>query len=346
MFCKLLSVVSVVVALFTISAAATRVAAQPPLSLELITESGFPIDGQRPWMDTLKNLGITNLRIRGARPDEEPAITNRGTDDNPRYDVIGVLAQDNRLHLPGLTVRFGQRQQLTDWFARVRAGGIDAVTGEAGAFGLTAKQFLALHEAVKPVITLETKGKPVREVVQQIVDSFPVTVEIDAAAAALVAGNEPVLDELRGLSRGTALAAAVRPLGLVVTVTGQGQRVAGLRVTKPSDKQEVWPVGIPPTGSPDKLVPALFKFINVDINDLPLSEALDAIQGRINIPVLFDRNALAKHEIDLNSKVNLPPKNSFYKKIIDDLLFQAKLRSELKVDDADKPFLWITSIKK
>jgi hypothetical protein len=345
MFRKLFPVVSIIVALLTIRASGSGEAAQPPLSLELVTESGLSPEGQQQWMDALKDLGIANLRIRSARPGDEPTIVNRGTDDNPRYAVIGVLAKDNQLVLPGLTVRFGQRQQLRDWFARVRSGGVDAVTGDAGAFGLTAKQFLALHEVVKPAIKFETKGKPVRAVVQQIVDSLPVTVEIEAAAAALVAG-EPVPDELQGLSRGTALAAAVRPLGLVVTVTGQGQRAAGLRVAKPSGKEETWPVGIAPTGSPDKLAPALFKFINVEVNERPLTEALDAIRGRINIPVLFDHNALAKHEIDLQAKVNLPPKKTFYKKIIDDLLFQAMLRSELRVDDADKPFLWITSIKK
>ena len=50
-------------------------------------------EGQQQWMDALKNLGITNLRIRSARPGDEPTIMNRGTDDNPRYAVIGVLAQ-------------------------------------------------------------------------------------------------------------------------------------------------------------------------------------------------------------------------------------------------------------
>ncbi|MHB0958019.1 MAG: hypothetical protein ACYC0X_11110 [Pirellulaceae bacterium] len=319
---------------------------EPPLSLELITLSGFPIDGQRQWMETLKDLGLAHVRIRSGRPDEEPTITNRGTDDEPRYVVVGVLSQDNRLHLPGLTVRSSQRQQLKDWIARVRSGGIDAVTGEAGAFGLTAKQFFALQEVMKPAITFATKGKPVRDVVQQITDTLPVAVEIDAAAAPLVAGRELVPDELQGLSRATALAAAVRPLGLVVTVTGQGQREAGLRITRASGKEETWPVGIRPTGSPDTLAPALFKFINVDIHDRPLSEALDAIRGRIELPVLFDHSALAKHGIDLQAKVNLPPKKTFYKKIIDDLLFQAMLRSELRVDDADRPFLWITSIKK
>ncbi len=258
-----------------LSTTATCVAAQTPVSLELITESGFPVEGQRQWMEALKTLGFTNLRIRSARADEEPLITNRGTDENPRYAVIGVLTKDNRLHLPGLTVRSGQRQQLADWLARLREGGEDAITGAAGAFGLTAKQFVVLHDAVKAAIAFQTKGKLVRDVVQQIVDSTPVAVEIDATAGPVIAGNEQVSDDLQGLSRGTALAAVVRPLGLVVIVTGQGKRVAGLRVAKPTGKEEAWPVGIAPTTPPDKLAPALFKFINVEINERPLSEALD-----------------------------------------------------------------------
>ena len=62
--------------------------------------------------------------------------------------------------------------------------------------------------------------------------------------------------------------------------------------------------------------------------------------------MLWDHNALAKHAVDVQTKVSFAPKKTFYKKIIDDLLYQAMLRSELRVDDADKPFLWITTIKK
>ncbi len=167
-FVPVVSIMSAVVALLSIPASGSGEVAQPPLSMELVTESGLSPEGQQQWMEALKKLGITNLRIRSERPGDEPTIVNRGTDDNPRYAVLGVLAKDNRLVLPGLTVRFGQRQQLSDWFARLRSGGVDAVTGDAGAFGLTAKQFVALHEAVKPAIQFETKGKPVRTVVQQI----------------------------------------------------------------------------------------------------------------------------------------------------------------------------------
>jgi hypothetical protein len=201
---------------------------------------------------------------------------------------------------------------------------------------------------VKPAIAFKTKDKLVREVVKQIVEATPATVEIDASAQTLIAGNEQVLDELQGLSRGTALAAVVRPLGLVVVVTGQGKRVGGLRVTQPAGQEEAWPMGIAPTAAmpPDKAAPTLFKFINVEINERPLAEALAALQDRIQIPVLLDHNALAKHEVDMNTPVSFPAKKTFYKKIVDDLLHQAMLRSELRLDDADKAFLWITTIKK
>jgi hypothetical protein len=330
-----------------LSIAATSAVAQAPVSLEVITQEGMPLERQPQWLEALKKIGFTSVRMRSAQASEEPVITNRGTDDNPRYTVIGVLTSDNQLHLPGLTVRPGQREQLEQWLTRLREGGEDAVTGAQGAFGLTAKQFVTLHDAVKPGIEFETKGKSVHGVVKQIVDSMPVTVELDATAQAALAGNEQVPDELRGLSRGTALAAAVRPLGLIVTVTGQGRRAGGLRVAKPTSKDTAWPVGIAPgkDAPPDELVPALFKFINVEINERPLTEALHAIQGRIEIPVLWDHNALAKHAVDVQTKVSFAPKKTFYKRIIDDLLYQAMLRSELRVDDADKPFLWITTIK-
>lgn len=319
---------------------------QVPVSMELLTEPGFAIDGQRQWIDALSKIGITSVRIRSARPDEEPSVANRGTEDQPRYAVVGMLSSDNRLHLPGLTVKMSDRQKLTDWLSRLSGGGKDAITGDPGAFGLTAKQFLELHEAIKPAFKQSTKGQPVRTVVKQIVADLPVQVGLDASVEKLLEEGEPVADELQGLSRATALAAAVRPLGLVVLVTGQGQRAGGLRIAQPQEKQEPWPVGLTPVGGPNKSAPTLFKFVSVEINEEPLSSALEAIAGRIKLPILFDHNALALQDIDMNMKVSLPAKKTFYKKIIDDLLFQAKLRSELRVDDRDEPFLWITTIKK
>jgi hypothetical protein len=83
------------------------------------------------------------------------------------------------------------------------------------------------------------------------------------------------------------------------------------------------------------------------INDTPLSEALNAIGQRLELPFIFDHNALAREGIDIDSeKVSLPPGRTYYMRIITRLLSQAKLTSDLRVDEAGRPFLWITSIRK
>jgi hypothetical protein len=118
-----------------------------------------------------------------------------------------------------------------------------------------------------------------------------------------------------------------------------------LRITSSRNSKEHWPVGWPPKGNPSETLPDLFKFLNVEIEKTPLSETLTAIGGRVKAPLLFDHNALARGEIDLQTKVTLPKSNTFYARALDRLLAQAKLKYELRVDEADKPFLWITTMK-
>ncbi len=142
-------------------------ATDPPVSLELAVEGGFEIDGQQRWMNYLRDFGFSSLRMRGARASDEPAIENRGSDDAPRYDVTGVLTADNRLALPGLIVRYGQRKELTSWLEKLRRGGEQGVTAVTGLFGLTDKQLVTLHDALKKPVTGTTKGKTLRDVVEQ-----------------------------------------------------------------------------------------------------------------------------------------------------------------------------------
>jgi hypothetical protein len=73
---------------------------------------------------------------------------------------------------------------------------------------------------------------------------------------------------------------------------------------------------------------------------------VEAIQARLEVPVFYDRNAMALHGIDpAQSPAELPSKRISYSQTLNRLLSQAKLKYELRVDEAEKPFLWITSIK-
>ncbi len=71
---------------------------------------------------------------------------------------------------------------------------------------------------------------------------------------------------------------------------------------------------------------------------------MGAIQKRLEAPVLYDHNSLARSGIDIaNKQVSLPATNTYYKEILDQLLKQASLKSEIRVDEAGRPFLWISA---
>jgi hypothetical protein len=67
---------------------------------------------------------------------------------------------------------------------------------------------------------------------------------------------------------------------------------------------------------------------------------------RVKAPIVIDYNALARLDVDLaTKKVDLPKTNTFYARALDRVLSQANLKYEVRVDEADKPFLWISSIR-
>ena len=75
-------------------------------------------------------------------------------------------------------------------------------------------------------------------------------------------------------------------------------------------------------------------------------ECLEAIGKRVKTPVLLDRKALSKHNIDpKKASVSLPNKRTTYSLALRKLLFQAKQKFEVRYDDAGTPFLWVTTNK-
>ena len=77
-----------------------------------------------------------------------------------------------------------------------------------------------------------------------------------------------------------------------------------------------------------------------------MAEALAAIAGRLKAPLVFDAAALGVHGIDpATVQAEVPQKRMTYSQILGKVLMQARLKYELRVDETDKPFLWITSVK-
>jgi hypothetical protein len=323
----------------------SALAAEPRVHLEVVLESGFiPTDAAR-WSEMLDQAGFSSVRIRSGKDFESPAIEASGTGGAKSYRVVGLLNANNQLTLTKGRFGLGDRAKIEEWLRKLRESGEEGVTVKPAAFGLLPRQLVAVHEALAVPVKFSTKGQQPREAAKQIAAGLSLKFTTDSAGQKSLAADEPIADELEGLSSGTALAAILRPLGLVLVPEKSGTDIR-LRIVSSREAREHWPVGWPSKKGPRETLPDLFKTLNVEIDQTPIGEAIEAIGGRLKAPILLDRNALAAARIDLaTAKVGLPPTKTYYDRILDRLLFQAKLKYELRVDEAGKPLLWITAIQ-
>jgi hypothetical protein len=340
-FRRLLRTANFLAAVLVASAA---LAAEPRVSLELATEPGFSPTDARAWSEMLTAAGFTNVRIRGGAKSDQPALEARGSGASRSFHAVGILTADNQLVLPGGRFRLSDRGRLEGWLAKVQADGEEGVTIRPTKFGLLPRQLVAVHEGLATPVGFSTKGKPPREVARQIADGLTFKFVTDPAGQQTLAAGQEVADELQGLSSGTALAAVLRPLGLVLVPEKHGSELR-LRIADGRSAKESWPVGWPPKGNPRETIPDLFKYLNVEITRTSLREAAAAIADRLKTPLLIDHNALAREGVDWNSRVDLPKTRTYYYDTLDRLLSQAKLKFEIRVDEAGTPFLWITTLR-
>lgn len=321
--------------------------AKPSVTLEMVTEQGVPPTAQQKWLATLKDCGFDHLRIRTGELGDRVGLEVRGQGDSATYHVVGILSANGTLYLPsGGRFTSGDRAAIAAWVEKLRGGGAEGLTDKPAAFGFTARELVALHDRLAAPITFSTRGQNARAMLEKLVRAMPVPVTASAQARAALMTDELVGDELLGVSSGTGLAALARPLGLVI-VPRKGANGAELALVDVREAMESWPVGWP-SEKPDRdVAPKLFEFLNAEFNDVPLLEALGALEKRLEMPALFDHNSLARQRIDLAAiKVSLPEGKTFYKRILDRILTQAKLTMEVRVDEAGKPFLWISTLRK
>lgn len=311
------------------------------IELELVTGDGFRSEDARAWIELLASVKVENVRIRSSRPGDEVGMRISG---KTAY-VTGFLGADGRLIVPRGKFFRSDKAAIAAWIGKLTSGGEEAITDKPGPFGLLPRQFVETHDGLAVRVDFTTSGKLPRDVVRQIADKLSFSFVTDNASKEALASEEPMQDELLGLAAGTAIAATLRPLGLVMVPELSAGKVR-LRIVNSSTATESWPIGWPPSTTPREACPDFFKFLNVEVNNTPIHDSLTAIAGRLKLPLLVDHNGLARAEVDLKTaKASLPKTNTYYHRALERLLFQARLKHELRIDEAGQAFLWISPLK-
>lgn len=339
--------------LVTAGLAHRSIAAEPieRIELEIAAERSVGASLQRRWYERLKDLGIKRLRIRQARPNETATITAKAGTPT-QFKVVAILSPGDRLLLPGRSVTSRDVAKLKPYFIRLTEEGVDGVTAARGAFGLTQKQFEAIHADLSRPLGVETRGQTINAVIQRLGSRLSIPIQADLASQR-TRMQAKVTDELAQFTAGTGLAIMLKAEGLAVRpVVDHGQLMHRVVAAEPHDAGEIseaatWTIGHKPEARLRQIAPVLLESVQVQIEGYTLGQAIDALRERIDVPIFFDHAALAEQGIDVaKTEVRYPARKTIYKSLLSNILFQAKLKGDVRVDEAGKAFFWITTSRK
>jgi hypothetical protein len=326
------------------TASADAAPAAGTVELELVGDTHGTAMTFQDWGRALGAAGIRNVRMRTAEEPGPPGIEVQGTTDRPVYVVTGVVRSANELDLPGRRFRRNEAGQLADWLKDIAEHGPPEQREAKSAFGLPASQFARVRKDLATPVGFSTQGMRRTEVVEKIAEQLKLPLKLDAAAQQAF-GDEKVEDELGDLSSGTALACALRAAGYCLTPRLADGEIS-YAVVEGQKGLEVWPVGWEIKKPAATVLPALFEQQNINVQNVPVSKAIEAIGKRIKTPILLDRNALERQGIEPDkTNVSMPRLRTSYSVALRRLLFQARLKHEVRCDEAGTPLVWVTTVK-
>jgi len=325
---------------------AAPAAAAGRVELVVRLEPGFAMGDMQRWNVMLGEAGFDSVRLGGgAVTVGGPAIEPFAGLGGPSYRVNGVLTKGNQLTVPGGRFGLADRANIAAWVAKLRASGPPLAPGEKRPpFGLPAATLDAVRRDLSRAADFTTQGRTPTEVVNDLANRLAYQLSADATIAEVLSRGEKVPGELRGLSCGTAAAAVLRREGLsLVPVAGAGGAVE-YHIVRAAKDQDVWPVGWPPERPIPELLPDLFTLRNVKVDGVAASQLLQVVAERLKLPMLFDEQSLVLKKLDPSKvQVTIPEGQRGYEYVLDRSMFQSGMKHEVRVDDAGRPFLWITS---
>lgn len=314
------------------------------VEIELAVDPRLPPLTQQEWARELSRLGLTRVRIRTAFPSDQPRVETVQTVPYPKYRVLGVVGFTNELSVPGARFTIRQLTGFLRWLDELRLQGPPETRPKPVALGLDLVRFQLVKQDLAQPVTVSTKNRPAPEVISELLSALKTPVQWDERAKQQLSPHT-VTEELKGLALGTSLAYLLRYDGLALVPRAELQGVKYV-ITKGGKNVAAWPVGWPPEEGEGKALPRLLEFLTVNIENVNLLTVLQSLEKRLDVVCLFDHPALARFGIDLEkTSIKIPQVKTSYSQVLRRSLFQAGLKGEVRLDDADRPFVWISTLR-
>jgi hypothetical protein len=318
------------------------------INMELVTIGDGTALKAREWMEIISKMDVT-LTVRSGRPTEKVEVTEKKAAGTLRtVNVRGILDNKGQLILPDQIFTQSDVAKLGAWIEELRTYGAQGNPEGRPAWGLTKEQFGVIHDALKKPLDVDPRDLELNKVLEKLTLPANVPLRFSTTAARILkelGGDAVVAQPVKGMSQGTALAIILNDQGLAFRPRRLPDGTIELTVTGADEAENAWPIGWPRQQSPPETVPALFNIKTIDLENEPLDGILEAASDVIGIPILIDRAAMQARNIDLAQvKITHPRKRTTWVTALNSFTFKAKAKFEVLIDEAGKPFLWVTPL--
>lgn len=316
--------------------------------LEIVTDRLGSNVAAQEWGRLMQRFGY-EFHMRRSPLAEKPSIREATFGRLRRVTVRGRLDPLGRLVMPdGKTYTLRRADKLVDWLRELERYGAQGAPREDATFGLDKPQLDRVAAALAAPVQSDLTERTIAEAIETLRLPAELPVRIDARARAHWAEvrDRKAGQALRGVAKGTALAALLRSVGLAFRPWREANGQVVLQVVLPEADRAVWPIGWPVKGLPRDIAPRLYRFIDVELTDVPLRDVLDAVSIKADIPVVYDFDAIEEAGADLSEKISYGPKRTTWSLFLKSITNPRKLTRIIRLDDAGKPFILITSIRR
>ena len=325
-------------------------APETEVSLELISGAAAATEHAQAWGQRLQKLEI-QFQTRQAITGDKPEVKEQKLGRLRKVTVVAVLDRNGKILCNDRAFTLAEAEKLADWIRELKTYGAQGAPQGKPLFGLDNRQFAGVMQALSVPVTIDTDGLTLEAALAKLPlpEKHPLRMTPEAQRAARESNaNKKLRTDARSLSVGTALAATLNEFGLSFKPLRTPEGKIELVVSPREAGQDAWPIGWPldPDTPQGKLVPALFKTVPVELDEVPLTDVLTAASQAAEIPLLVDHFAIEREEIDLSElKVTVAKRKTTWSLLLRQVTFPHKLGRRIVTDDSGKPFVLITTLK-
>jgi hypothetical protein len=319
-------------------------AANTTIEIDLVMTDATQSLQSQTWGRVFDKIG-QRVRVKTAGIEEDPKISETNRGPLRTVKLVGRIDRRGTLTFPGKSFTSGDEKALKEWLDELQVFGAQGnPTGQAR-WGLNTEQFQTLFTSLAEEVTTDVKGQPLVDVARSLGFGIDVPLRIHDTVADRWNPALTVTQDVRGLSRGSALAVLLNDHGLCIRPVRTPGGSVDLVVRSRDQTPDPWPVGWEPKPNVQRsdYAPELFAFRPIGFLDRPVSATIEEARTQTGCPIVIDTPALARKEIDLEKRTfGLPQKKTAWILVLQSALLGTNLVHQIRVDEAGRGFIFIT----